>query len=261
MNIFSKIESQKYIDILCADYRRLDSHLKYPRSGSIKQYNEYSFTLDGKYGMKLSRYVRNATSLEKLQAFIDRLDTFFISIEYFQGNIELKRKSGVELTDKFVNDFFIEVMLDSIRSALDIFSMFIAWFYDIKGKETLGFSYEKFIKPLKQINSRLADKLNRIYKSVELKFVKDIRDANKHIGKGQNKVDIESTMNKFKLHIERSKPINLIQLEEMIYKILDMIQNISTFTVDEFCKTNLGYDSTNDLTILFLDDKGTIQKI
>lgn len=261
MHSFSEIVSQRFIDKLCANYRKLDSHLKYPRSGNIKRYDEYCFILDGKNGVKLSRYVRNATALEKLQAFIDRLDTFFIGVEYFQGNIELKRKSGIELANKFVIEFFIEVMLDSIRSALDIFAMFIAWFYDIKGKETLGFSYEKFIKPLKQVNPKLSAKINEIYKSTELKFIKDLRDTNKHIGKGQNKIDIENTISKYKLHVERSKPINLIQLEKTIYKILQMLITITNLTVNEFCKTNLGYDSNNDLTILFLDDKGTIKKI
>ena len=139
--------------------------------------------------------------------------------------------------------------------------MFVAWFYDMTGKETLGFRYKNFIEPLKQLNPELSLKLNKIYKSTEFKFIKDIRDANKHFGKGQNRISIEDSIRKFKIEIKRSSPINIKHLEKTVNKILKMLKSISSFTVDEFCKTNLGYDSNKDLTILFLDDKGKFKRI
>src|ERR1035437_5651424 len=97
MNHFIEISSQNIIDELCSQYQILDLHLKFPRSGDIKNFESYCFVLDGKKGVKLTRYVRNATALEKLLAFINRLDSLFLGVEYFQGNIEIKKKSDIEL--------------------------------------------------------------------------------------------------------------------------------------------------------------------
>lgn len=261
MNSFNEISPQKIIDEFCSLYQKLDSHLKFPRSGSIKNFEGYNFVLHGKIGMKLSRYVRNATALEKYLAFINSLDAFFVAVEYFQGNIELKRKTGTELPDKFIQEFFINTIVDSLRSSIDIFSMFVAWFYDINGKENMGFSYEKFIKPLKLMNNNLSTRLNDFYKSDEYKLIKELRDSNKHIGKGQNKIDIVNTIKKYKLHFEPSKPIDILKFKKTSCKYLKKLKEITTFTVDEFCKTDLGYDSNNDLIILFLDEQGTIRRI
>jgi hypothetical protein len=261
MGNFNEIVPHQFINLLSSYYQKLDTHLKFPRSGSIKKYEDYEFILDDKRGVKLSRYIRNATALEKLQAVIDRLDSFFIGVEYFQNNIEMRRKSGMKLPEKFIQDFFIEVMLDSLRSSLDIFSMFVAWFYDMQDKETLGFSYKKLIEPLKKINSELSIKLNEIYKSEEYKFIKDIRDSNRHFGKGQNKINIENSLTRFELIMERTLPIDLLSIEHNVYLMLEKIKNLTEFTVNEFCKLNLGYEAKSDLIILFIDDKGHFKRL
>src|SRR3972149_11403026 len=109
MQSFTTINPQKEIDELCAEFRKLDSHLQFPRSGNIKSFDAYAFNLNGRYGAKITKYIRNSLALEKFQAFIDRLDTYFIGIEYFNKKINFERNEGLKLPDKFKNDFFISV--------------------------------------------------------------------------------------------------------------------------------------------------------
>src|SRR4030067_2436586 len=223
MQSFTKVNPQKEIDELCAEFRKLDSHLNFPRSGNVRSFEIYTFDLNGKYGVRITKYIRNYLALEKFQAFIDRLDTYFIGIEYFNKKINFERTEGQKLSDKFKNDFFISVMADSIRASLDIFSKFIAWFYDLAESDEIGFNYKKLIKPLESYSKKISQLLNRIYISQEFELIKNIRNSDKHIGKNQNQIKLERTLQKFNFEFKRAQPIPFKEFEEKSCSLFKMI--------------------------------------
>jgi hypothetical protein len=196
---FIQVEPQKEIDKLCEYYHILDSHLFFPRSGNIKSIEKYSFIINGRQGIKISRFVRNACALEKLQAFIDQLDNYFIGVEYFNNNIQLERKKGIELPQKYKDNLFISVITESLRSSLDIFAKFLGWYFDLDEKEEIGFNYKKLIQPISKISSKISKQLNIIYTSNEYALIKELRDTDQHIGKNQNKIKFERSVEKFNL--------------------------------------------------------------
>jgi hypothetical protein len=247
MKTFKEIKIQEEIDYLCSLLRQLDSHLFYPRSGHPQK---YFFYLSGKAGIHISKYIRNSAVLEKFQAFTNQLDDFFIGIEYFQKNISFTRNEGFEIPSKYKDIFFINVVCNSLRSSLDILSKCIAWFYDMEEKEDLGFSYHKFIAPLKKHNNKLSQQLNILYKSNEFNAIKELRDSSNHTGKNQRRILYESTLERFKVTVKIPKAFNHAIFEEQTSLLFYNIKEITIYMIDDFCRFKLGYDSENDSTIV-----------
>jgi len=260
MGNFTNVNPQTEIDDLCAEFRKLDSHLHFPRSGNIKSFDVYTFNLNGRLGVKITKYIRNSLALEKFQTFIDRLDTYFIGIEYFNKKINFERIEGQKLPDKFKDDFFVSVMADSLRSSLDIFSKFLAWFYDLSESEEIGFNYKKLIDPLKSYSKKISQELNRIYKSEEYILIKNIRDSDKHIGKNQNQIKLERTLEKFNFEFKRAQPIPFREFENQSLSLFKMIKGLVIVSVEESCKTKLGFDSNKDVEIVE-DQNGNFIKL
>lgn len=255
-----KIKPQEEIDELCAEFRKIDSHLYFPRSGNVKSFDAYTFKLNGRYGVKISKYIRNSLALEKLEAFINRLDTFFIGIEYFSKKIIFERTEGQQLPEKYKDEFFISAMTDSLRSSLDIFSKYLAWFYDLDERDEIGFSYKKLIEPLKNYSKIIAQELNIIYKSSEYIFIKNIRDLDKHIGKNQNQIKLERSLQRFNFEFKRAQPISFNEFERNSCSLFNMIKQLLFISIEENCNTKMGYDSNNDVEIIE-DHNGNFVKL
>lgn len=260
MQNFNKTNVTKEIEDLCTEYRKLDSFLNYPRSGNLMNFKAYEFEINSRYGIKATKYLRNATALEKFQSLIDKLDTYFLGIEYFNKKIILERTEGKTIPEKFKEYFFISVMADSLRGALDIYSKFIAWFYDLPEREEIGFNYKKLIKPLLRYSKKISQELNKIYQSTEYELIKNIRDSDKHFGKSQNQIKLESTLNKFNFEFKRAHQVSLKEFEKNSSLLFMQIKKLLSVTVDEFCKTKLGYDSMNDIEFIE-DENGNLQKL
>ena len=151
-------------------------------------------------------------------------------------------------------------MTDSLRASLDIFSKYLAWFYDLTERDEIGFSYKKLIEPLKGYSKIISQELNIIYKSSEYSFIKNLRDLDKHIGKNQNQIKLERTLQKFNFEFKRAQPIFFKEFETNSCALFKMIKNLMLVSVEEACKTNLGFDSTNDIEIIE-DQNGNFVKL
>lgn len=252
---FIQVESQKEIDKLCEYYHTLDSHLFFPRSGNVQSVEKYSFEINGKHGVKISRFIRNACALEKLLAFINQLDNYFIGIEYFQDNIYFERKKEIELPQKFKDIFFISIITDSLRSSLDIFAKFLGWYFDLAERDEIGFNYKKLIQPIDKISNKIAKQLKITYKSKEYTLIKELRDTDKHIGKNQNKIKFERSIEKFNFEFKRYHPVNFNDFEKSSINLFKMIMQLLSIAIDECILYELGYNSKKDDEVIE-DEKG-----
>jgi len=196
--------------------------------------------------MNLTKYFRNISSLEYFRAFVNRLDPFWIGVEYFNNSIEFDRKIGNPLQSDFKDRFFTNVMADAIRSSLDVFSKSIAWYFDIPGRETIGFGYETLIKPLSSKSKKLAEKCNDLYKSEPYRIIKEFRDADRHTGNTNFNIREVKHLDKFDLTIERVFPVDLNEINRNLYAFLNSLIDLVQFTVVECKRWPLGFNSQED---------------
>ncbi|NWF49919.1 MAG: hypothetical protein HXY49_05185 [Ignavibacteriaceae bacterium] len=171
-------------------------------------------------------------------------------MEYFQDNIQFERKKGIELPSKYKDNFFISVTTDSLRSSLDIFSKFLGWYFDLDEKEEIGFSYKKLIQPIGKISSKISKQLNIIYKSNEYELIKELRDTDKHIGRNQNKIKFERSIEKFNFVFNRYHPVNFQDYEKKANNLFKMLIELLSISIDECMKHQLGYNSSKDEEVI-----------
>ncbi len=251
---FGEVKIQENVDKLCYEYRRLDEHLKHPKHKLPLSFNNYSYKSAGQEKIMISKYFRNIEALEKLESLINHLDPFFISIEYFQNNINVDRKDGIQLEKSFKDQLFLKIAADSIRSSLDIYAKFVSWFYDLSNKKNVGFGYEKFIDKLEKHSPTLKKHLNNLYSSEDYKTIRDFRNADKHIGFDRFEMDIIRSSKKFEITTKRIPKLDKDRMEHCLLSLLNSLQEVIKITIDEFMKYDLGYNSKSDFEVSVGED-------
>ncbi|MCX6829584.1 MAG: Cthe_2314 family HEPN domain-containing protein [candidate division Zixibacteria bacterium] len=249
---FNDIEPQKIIDQLCFEYRRLDEHLEHPKHGLPNSIYLYCYAEDEKQIFPLTKFFRNIGGLERIEAFIDRLDSLWIAVEYFQDNIAVMRKDGGAFQKEMLEKYFICSMVDSLRSSLDILSGAIAYFFDLAGKNSMGFNYKKLIDPLAKKNGRLSDTCNSLYGSDDYAAIKKLRDAEKHAGLEKNVISIDELSKS--IHMQRPTLVSRALFESPICKTLTNLLNIPHVLAEELLNHSLGYTSPNDKIAILCED-------
>ncbi len=246
INSFKDIQPQKIVDHLCKAYQDIDKHLMHPKTGLPESLNNYWSNKDSKNIWLYTKYFRNIASLEKLESCINRLDEFWIAVEYFNGDIDLTSHRKTKLTKSYKDRFFSSILIDSWRSSLDIFAKYIAWYFDIPGKEELGFTYKNFIVPLKNLSNHISEKCNSIYKSESYRTFKNYRDSEKHAGFDKTKLNIKEIKNEINIRLGSDEILNISSMEKdacsNLINLIDLIDN----SVSELKKWHLGYDSSKD---------------
>ena len=252
---FTDIDAQAIVDDMCAEFRQVDALLGSPKHGLPTSVRRYIDSSQSPPVFHMTRYFRNVTALDKYEACIERLDPFFIAVEHFTGKVQLRRTTGAELPKAYVDTFFCFTLADSFRSSLDIYSKFIGWFFDFKGKETMGFNYGELVKPLRLHSQRLADECNALRNSSEYALLKWIRDAEKHEGHGKTIFNLNETATSFSLVLRRPEPIDMANLELSAYVCLRSFLHLLHTTSVELERWPLGYPSTRD-KVAEIDDEG-----
>lgn len=250
MKSFSEIVPQVVLDGLCSDYRRLEVHLGSPRyAGHPLSNPAYCHTRDGVTIWKVSKYIRNLAALDKFESFIERLDPLWVSIEYFNGQVQLRRNMGEPFTKSYTDHFFILSAVDALRSSLDIYAKMLGWYFGLEHKHSVGFEYGKLIKPLQEKPSSISKFLNRLYKSEHFILLKSLRDTEKHIGLGKPSISMEDTATTTRVSIAQAELIEISQIESSICATLSELCKLVTATVTELQKWPLGYDCSDDRTL------------
>lgn len=198
-----KLDCQTFVDDLCAEYRKVDELLGFPRNG----YAMYEDRNSGKVVFHVVRYARNVRAILLYKAMIDRLDLFFISVEHFQGITSLHRSMGTDFTKDFQEYFFVSTMTDALRSALDIYAKILGVYFDLPGRDNIGFSFNTLIRPLKEICPDLAKACNSLYQNEHFKLLKEFRDCEKHTGRPDLDVKIKTTQDSMDIDFKRLDPI------------------------------------------------------
>lgn len=254
MKTFKDVNPQTVIDQLCADYRRLDTHLANPKHGLPVSLDSYMRPRAGKTEWLFSKYWRNIATLEEFGALINRLDPFGVAIEYFHGTLSMHRSQGIDFTKTFLDEFFISIAVDSLRSALDIYARFVGCYFNFPGTKHVGFGYKYLIEPLKRISDPLYVSCNDLYSSAAYKEVKSFRDKEKHLGLGKFDVSILNLKEEVSVTLRRPEPINMLSLETAICVLLSDYCGLIATTVTEFTHWPLGYDSPEDKFMLEEED-------
>ena len=245
MKSIEDITPQSELDELCNSFRQLDGHLASPRYGLPDSYYKYFKEINGKQLWMTTKYFRNIAALDKLEAGIDTLDSFFVGVEYFQEKLSLSRTLNPFPKD-YSDKFFLSVIADSLRSSLDIISKFLAWYFWLPEKEEIGFGYKKLIIPLHTICSPVADKCNSILQSKEFKMISEFRNADKHIGHGKLKIGFVNTKEKFSITLERPEELELSELKLASTNLFFQLKDLIRLSAIELQQWPLGYDAVND---------------
>jgi hypothetical protein len=245
MKLIEKISPQTEIDELCEFFRQLDGHLASPRYGLPDSYYKYFKANNDKRLWMVTKYFRNIAALDKLEACIETLDSFFVGAEYFQSKIVLARISS-PFSKEYSDKFFLSVVADSLRSSLDMMSKFLAWYFWLPEKEEIGFSYKKLVVPLRTICPPVADKCNSILQSKEFKMINEFRNTDKHIGQGKRKIAFVKTEKGFSITTERPEGLELNELKlasaDLFFQVKELI-HLSTIELQQW---PLGYDAVDD---------------
>lgn len=250
MKSFSEIAPQVVLDSLCAEYRRLETHLGSPRyAGHPLSNPAYCHVDNGKTVWRVSKYIRNLAALDKFEAFTERLDPLWISIEYFNGQVQLNRTIGEPLTKAYTDELFVLIAADALRSSLDIFSKVLGWYFGLEHKQSVGFEYGKLIKPLREKSAPVSELLNRLYNAEHFTFLKSLRDADKHIGFGKPTILLEDTPTATKVSLTQADRIEIARVESCICATLTDLCTVVAASVTELQKWPLGYDCADDREI------------
>ncbi len=204
-----------------------------------------------------SRYMRNTYSFHRFRSLLLRFYQIYVPIEFFEGKINFDKPNS-DWDDKFRNQIMISMMIDSFFSILDIFSIIVLGYYkDIKPK-SIGFSYNKFLKPIKNFSEIIFYESNKLYKLLEESNIKYFRNTEKHLG--FTSYDIEFNESKdhksFSWDIKRNEPLTIDDLLSETSSMLDEFLNLLNNSTSEMCKHTLGYENPDD-KILKVNDDGT----
>lgn len=214
---------------------------------------EYKFlNSQGEERYNITKWFRNIAVMDNFQAVRARLSEFYVAVEFYQAKIKFDRV-GIDFEKEYKQKFFLAVAADSLRSSLDILSKSIAWFFDLPNKDTIGFAFKSFIKPIKEISLPIFEFGNKIYKSEPFKVTKHFRDTQKHSGIEKN----EFKLNNINANIKFSNPIDCLKIENALLKLFNMILNFSEICISEFLKVSKGYDSPRD-QICKVNEKGNL---
>lgn len=255
---FSEIDPQAVVDEMCAEYRKVDALLSFPKNGFPGSRHWYTDCNCSPPVFHFMRFFRNIGALDKYESLIERFDPFFIAVEHFTGKIQISRTVEPALTKDFTDKFFAFILADAFRSALDIYAKFLGWFFDLKGKEKLGFSYEQFIIPLKSHASTLAEECNALQMSPHFRALKALRDAEKHEGLGKTLLKLNNTATSFELELKRPEPFDLADVERTACACLQSFRQLLQTTSGELSRWPLGYPSALD-QVVEIDDEGFLR--
>jgi len=243
--LFTEVIGQNVIDAFMKEYHRFSRSINYAKSKPTS-FKEYHYKESNQICINISKFIRNVEATNRFQSFIDKIELFLLNIEYFNNELDLERKNDISLTKDYKNHYFISNCVDSLRSSIDILSKVISWFFDLKGKEEMGFSYQQLISPLKKIEPKLSIALNQLYRSGEYSNINDFRNSDKHIGKGKMVVEMSKVKNSFSIKLSRKKPLEINELETDCLAVMSRLHDTVMLMVDCSCKYNLGYDSKSD---------------
>lgn len=245
MKNIEDIRCQDIVDELCKEFGTLDKALGHPKHSMPNGMSHYEQTRNGLKILHLTRWSRNIAALDKFEALIERLDEFFIAIQYFQGIIDVQRESA-PLPKEYLDRFFVLVLADSIRSSLDIYAKFIAWYFYFGNRDTVGFNYKSFIKPLESCSTTLAAQCNHLYKLDAYKSLRELRDTDKHVGFGKSTIKVTNRKGKLDILMKRSEPLDLPRRLRCACKCLFALTDLVGVTTCELSQYPLGYESDKD---------------
>lgn len=253
MKEVESIHCQDIVDDLCNEFRTLDQVLGSPKHGMPNSLSNYRELRDGKQIWHLTKWTRNLAALDKFEALIERLDEFFIAIEYFQGIIDVRRESS-PLPKEYLDRFFVFVLADSIRSSLDIYAKFVAWFFYFKDRNTIGFNYKSFIKQLQSHSPALASQCKQLYNLGAYNSLKELRDTEKHVGFGKNTIKITNRKGKLEILMKRVEPLEIEKWLKCAHSCLFALVDLLKFTTSELSRYPLGYIDSKDKIVELTPD-------
>lgn len=249
----ASLDIQSVLEHLHKYYNYLNQYFHEPKTRFTQ---DYKIVENGINKLAITNWFRNVVVLDNYEMIIQRLQELFISSDYFNNNVDLHKK-GEDFNKQYKDKFMYSIAIDSVRSALDILSKAIAWYFNLDEKDEVGFCWVKLIKPLKSINETISNDLNAIYKSTDFKYIKEFRDTDKHAGFGKRLYSYKVEKSKFEIVIKRADPLDFDRIDHSLCEVFNMFLEIIKNITEELKNYGLCFKSKNDV-FGKIEDNGTI---
>ena len=218
----------------------------------------YHSKKDGKNIFYQSRYMRNTYSFHRFRSMLMRFYQFYIPIEFFEGKVRFDKPNSDWNSTEIRNQVMTSMMIDTFFSLLEIYSIIVLGYYNDVKPKSIGFSYIRFLQPIKKYSEQIFNESSKIYKLLEDSNIKNFRNTEKHLGFTSFDIEFNESEDKksFSWEIKRNESLTLEDLRTETFYMLDIFLNLLDFSINEMCKHKLGYENPND-KILKINDDGT----
>jgi hypothetical protein len=200
--------------------------------------NEADFSIykQEKSKFNVYKFTTNVMIFGKLKSLISRFHTLIFHCEYFNKNIKIQNIGEIDFPDDFVDYIFISQLTDSLRSTLDLYSIFVMSFFNSKKSESISFSFKSFIKPMNKYSETIHIETNNYYKKYTKSISKEIRDRDRHLGFDQFSVNSKLNNDTTSFMINRNNYPKLSEVLNDTYNFIDDFISLFEKTIQELCK-------------------------
>lgn len=209
---------------------------------------EYIGFVDGELNLSLYRsesnelyvdkYAKNISTHDKLKSLRSRFYTIIFFCEYFTKNLEIKYTGEYDMREGYIDYIFTSQLTDSLRSILDIYSIFTMNLIRNTDLNNINFSWKKFIKPIEQYSKVIYEHSNNLYKKYDSSSVKKIRDTDRHLG--FNRINLDHVMVNKEIVSYKFHKIEYPECLQVVTETLELIDDFISLleiTIGELCKS------------------------
>ena len=186
--------------------------------------------------LNLEKYSKNINTFDRLKALRSKFYSLIFFCEYFTKKVEIKYSGKYEMKEEFIDSIFTSQLTDGFRSVLDIYSIFVMFFFNTNEVDNVNFSWKRFIKPIRKFSEPIYEFSNDLYKKYNNSTTKEIRDRDRHLG--FNEIDWKpEIVNDIVISSKFTKK-EYPELSHVVSDTLELIEDfISLFeiTIKELC--------------------------
>lgn len=247
---------KKIQDILSPLFIKFSKHVGFQNPNTIPPIDLYHKKIGKNTYFYTMKMIRNISTVDRFKSLNRRLHSLYMSMEYFNDNVSIKRIKGDQWNKEFLELIMTSMMVDTIRSVLDIYSISVMTYFGNQSSENVNFSWKRFIKPIKYYSTKIHKESNKLYQSSEYQFLQKFRTSEKHLGftSSNIKIDSDKIRNTVNIKISRNPPVYVRDVRDQSMSTVNRFLTLMKVTISEMCSYKLGYDSKDDINSILNPD-------